>query len=93
MGKSLAPVLHDLCTVAQVHWDRAQADAAARQSYGGAVNISENLLKVIDSRVRPATPPPRSEMWPAWSDRDKARFVTGNNQWGSVIKQPPYSPP
>jgi hypothetical protein len=93
VGKSLAPILHDLCTVAQGHWDRAQADAAARQSYGGAVNISENLLKVIDSRVRPATPAPRSEMWPAWSDRDKARFVTGNDQWASVVRRPPYSPP
>jgi hypothetical protein len=93
MGKSLAPVLHDLCTVAQAHWDRAQADAAARQSYGGVVSESETLLKVIDSRVRPATPAPRSDMGQSWSDRDKARFVTGNNQWGSVIKQPPYSPP
>ncbi len=93
LGKSLAPVLHDLCTVAQGHWDLAQADPAARQSYGGVVTISENLLKVIDSQVRPATDAPRSEMSKGWSDRDKARFVTGYNQWGSVIKQPPYSPP
>ncbi len=93
VGKSLAPVLHDLCMVAQGHWDLAQADAAARQSYGGVVTISENLLKVIDSQVRPARDAPRSEMSKGWSDRDKARFVIGNDQWGSVIKQPPYSPP
>ena len=93
MGKSLAPVLHDLCTVAQGHWERAQAEDSARISYGGAVNVSENLLKLIDTRVRPAQAGPRSEMWPAWSDRDKARFVNGHDAWGLVLAAPPYAGP
>ena len=74
-GKALAPALCDVCTVANQHWKLAQSDAAARVNYGGAVQISENLLKLIDSRVRPRQDGPRTELGPAWRNRDEQRFA------------------
>ncbi len=90
VGKSLAPVLCDLCTVAAAHWGNAQVDEAARKSYGGAVHISENLLKLIDARVRPNQMRPRTELGPAWRDRDKNRFERDHNKWRAVLLGPPY---
>ncbi len=90
VGKSLAPVLCDLCTVAAKHWGNAQGDKAARKSYDGAVHVSENLLKLIDARVRPNQKRPRTELGPAWRSGDKNRFVEDHNKWRDVLLGPPY---
>jgi hypothetical protein len=89
-GKSLAPVLCDLCTVAQKHWDSAQDDEAAKETYGGAVHISENLLRLIDGRVRPRQAGPRTELGPAWKNRQKVRFRDDHDKWRVVLSRPPY---
>jgi hypothetical protein len=89
-GKSLAPVLCDLCTVANKHWDGAQEDDVARVSYGGAVHISENLLFLIDGRVRPRQAGPRTELGPAWRNREKNRFTSDHAAWQAVLSRPPY---
>ncbi len=91
VGKALAPVLCDLCTVAAAHWDSAQEDDAARKSYGGAVLVSENLLKLIDARVRPQQPGPRTELGPAWRNREKGRFDSDHAKWRSLLERPPYN--
>ncbi len=91
VGKLLAPVLCDLCTVAAAHWDSAQEDDAARTSYGGAVLVSENLLKLIDARVRPQQSGPRTELGPAWRDRQKGRFDSDHAEWRSLLQRPPYN--
>jgi hypothetical protein len=92
-GKSLAPVLCDLVTVANKHWDRAQEDDVARVNYGGAILISENLLRLIDRRVRPAQAGPRTELAPAWEGREKNRFNSDHEAWRSVLSKPPYRNP
>jgi hypothetical protein len=90
MGKSLAPVLCDLCTVAAAHWDNAQKDKTARESYGGAVHISENLLKLIDARVRPNQTGPRTELGPAWRNARKEQFTNDHDKWRTLLLGPPY---
>ncbi len=90
VGKSLAPVLCDLCTVAAAHWDSAQEDEAARTSYGGAVLVSENLLKLIDADVRPQQSP-RTELSRAWKDREKGRFDIDHAKWRTLLERPPYN--
>ncbi|MHC4081257.1 MAG: hypothetical protein ACYS15_14890 [Planctomycetota bacterium] len=92
-GKSLAPILCDLCTVANKHWDSAQQDDVARVTYGGAVHISENLLRLIDGRVRPRQAGPRTELGPAWKNRQKLRFSDDHEAWRSVLSKPPYRSP
>ena len=92
-GKSLAPVLCDLCTVANKHWDNAQDDDVAKVTYGGAIHISENLLRLIDGRVRPRQAGPRTELGPAWKNREKRRFTDDHEAWRSVLSRPPYRNP
>ncbi len=91
MGKSLAPVLCDLCTVAAAHWDNAQKDEIAREAYGGAVHISENLLKMIDARVRPDQAGPRTELGPAWRNARKDQFNNDHDKWRTLLLGPPYN--
>ena len=90
VGKSLAPVLCDLCTVAGAHWEDAQGDEAAQKLYGGAVQVSENLLKVIDADIRPDQTVPRTELGPAWRNDDKPRFDKDHDKWRSVLMGPAY---
>lgn len=92
-GKELAPVLIDLVTVANNHWDSAQEDDVARGVYGGAIHISENLLRLIDGTVRPRSAGPRTELGPAWQNRQKSRFSDDQEKWRSVVSRPPYSNP
>jgi len=92
-GKSLAPVLCDLVTVAHKHWDNAQEDDVARVNYGGAILISENLLRLIDRRVRPRQAGPRTELGPAWKNQQKRRFNDDHEAWRSVLSRPPYRNP
>lgn len=91
LGKSLAPVLYDLCTVAAEHWDAAQQDATALESYGGAVLISESLLKLIDARVRPTQSGPRTELGPAWRNGQKGQFNNDQEKWHALLLGPPYN--
>ncbi len=91
LGKSLAPVLCDLCTVAAAHWDNAQSDETARKSYGGAVHVSETLLKMIDTRVRPDKVGPRTELGPAWRDGRKRQFTSDHDKWRTLLQGPPYN--
>ena len=91
VGKLLAPVLCDLCTVAAAHWDNAQNDPIARESYGGAVHVSENLLKMIDARVRPNQAGPRTELGPAWRNREKDQFKLDHDKWRTLLMGPPYN--
>jgi len=91
MGKSLAPVLCDLCTVAAAHWDGAQKDETARASYGGAVHISERLLILIDARVRPNQARLRTELGPAWRNGEKGRFNNDHDKWRMLLVSPPYN--
>jgi hypothetical protein len=90
-GKDLAPVLMDLVTVANNHWDSAQKDDVARVVYGGAINISENLLRLIDGTVRPSSAGPSTELGPAWHNRQKSRFTDDREKWLAVVSGPPYS--
>jgi hypothetical protein len=90
MGKSLAPVLCDLCTVAAAHWDNAQKDKNAREAYGGAVHVSENLLKMIDARIRPNQAGPRTELGPAWRNARKEQFANDHDKWRNLLLGPPY---
>ncbi|MHC4217010.1 MAG: hypothetical protein ACYSU7_01005 [Planctomycetota bacterium] len=92
-GKSLGPVLGDLVAVANKHWDSAQDDDVARVTYGGAIHISENLLRLIDDRVRPLSAGPRTELGPAWKNRQKTRFSADHDKWRSVLNEQEYRDP
>lgn len=88
-GKALAPALGEVCTVADRHWDQAQASDAARKAYGGAVLISETLLTMIHGTVGGTSV--RTQLGPAWRDRDRGRFNADQNTWQAILRQPPYN--
>jgi hypothetical protein len=90
-GKELAPVLIQLVDVANNHWDSAQQDDVARGVYGGAIHISENLLRLIDGTVRPRSAGPSTGLGPAWLNGQKSRFVDDQEKWRAVVSRPPYS--
>ena len=92
-GKVLAPVLCDVCTVANEHWDNAQDDPGAKAIYGGAIHITENLLRYIDPELRPGKRAPKTELGPSWRKRDKPRFETDHSKWRAVLRAPPYNKP
>ncbi len=92
-GKVLAPVLCNVNAVADVHWGRAQNDPEAKKIYGGAIQISETLLQVIDGRVQPDRPPPRTALDRAWREMDKPRFRSNHVKWKSIHAKPPYGKP
>lgn len=89
-GKELAPVLCDVCTVANVHWKNAQADTEAKEIYGGAIHISENLLRLIDPDQRPGQRSPQTQLGPAWNNRNERAFRADHQQWQAVLSKPPY---
>ena len=92
-GKVLAPVLCDVCTVANDHWDNAQDDPGAKAIYGGAIHITENLLRYIDPELRPGKGAPKTQLGPSWRKRDKPRFETDHSKWRAVLSAPPYEKP
>lgn len=91
MGTALAPILCDLCSVANQHWKNAQNDASARASYGGAIQVSETLLTLIDAQVRPRQVGPRTQLSPAWQRQQKPRFEDDHHKWQAVLQGPPYN--
>lgn len=93
VGTVLAPVLGEVQEVAEKHWDQAQNDQHARDVYGDAVRVSEQLLSYIDTVTRPKGPTPKSQLDLSWQQRDKPRFRQDRGAWESVLKQPPYRPP
>ena len=90
-GKELAPVLCDVCSVANEHWEDAQDDSETRQIYGDAIHISETLLFLIDPNQRPGQRSPQTKLGPAWQDRDGERFKADHSLWQAVLRRPPYS--
>lgn len=92
-GRVLAPVLCDICSVAQAHWDNAQDDLVAKIAYGGAVQISESMLQLIDPELRPGQRAPKTALGRAWKDRDEPRFSADHDKWQSIISKPPYKQP
>ena len=92
-GRVLAPVLCDICSVAQAHWDSAQDDLVAKIAYGGAVQISESMLLLIDPELRPGQRAPKTALGRAWKDRDEPRFTADHDKWQSIIAKPPYKQP
>ncbi len=89
-GKVLAPVLCNVCSVANRHWEKAQDDPEAKKIYGGAIQISETLLQVIHGRVQPDRNPPRTALDRAWREKDKPRFDLDHVKWQSILAKPPF---
>ncbi len=89
-GTALAPVLCEVCTVAQTHWGSAQADQQARKDYGGAIHLSENLLKLIHGQVQPNDPTPRTNLGGHWRKDDEPRFNQDHDTWQGILRRPPY---
>ncbi|MHC4416513.1 MAG: hypothetical protein ACYS0G_14670 [Planctomycetota bacterium] len=92
-GKELAPVLCDVCSVANDHWDNAQNDPDAKTTYGGAVHISENLLRLIDPELRPGQGTPKTDLGRSWRNSNKPQFSTDHGKWQVVLRRPPYGKP
>ena len=89
-GQSLGPVLCNVCTVAKAHWDRAQDDSAAKNTYGAAIQLSEGLLKLIDPDGRPGQRSPKTALGPAWQNRDVPRFDADHILWRNILNRPPF---
>ncbi len=89
-GKELAPVLSEVCSVANSHWDSAQEDPGAKELYGLAVQISESLLLMIDPDQRPGQQTPRTQLGPAWRERNAPQFRADYGKWQAVLSRPPY---
>jgi hypothetical protein len=89
-GPKLAPILCDVCTVAQKHWDKAQ-DSSLKDAYGGAISISEILLTMIIDQQAGAGP--TTSMSRYWKERDKPRFADDHDKWKAILRQPPFKQP
>ncbi len=89
-GKELAPVLSEVCSVANSHWDSAQEDPGAKELYGLAVQISESMLLLIDPDQRPGQQTPRTQLGPAWRERNAPQFRADYGKWQAVLSRPPY---
>jgi len=89
-GTALAPVISDLCTVAEMHWDSAQEDDEAREAYGQTIQLGETLLTMIDAQVRPHNARPRADLGNAWQGRQKPQFADAHKAWIAILSGPPY---
>jgi len=92
-GTAAAPVIGRIFEIASQHWDEtAEADESSlAATYGGVVQISEEMLGIIDDLVRSQNTAPRTNMGEAWAQRDRQRFQQDAAQWADVLRQPPYS--
>ncbi len=90
-GANLAPLLGRVFELANVHWEAAQPDPSAKESYEQAINISESLLSVIDHSVRAGSQSPSTNLPIAWNTGDRPRFQTDIKTWMNVLQAPPYS--
>lgn len=85
LGRKLAPVLDRVCEVARIHWVVAQDDPAAKRTYGGAIRVCEEFLKIIDFQVRADGSAPRTQLKRYWDDRNKPRFELDKQRWSEII--------
>lgn len=88
-GTSAAPVIGRVFEVASKHWEKVE-DANLVASYGGAVQVSETLLGIIDDLVRGGNAGPRTNIGQAWRNRNRQNFQQDTDRWISVLRQPPY---
>ena len=89
IGRELAPILGDICSAAEIHWDMAQV-SSLKKSYGGAVADSEHLLTFINNQLPNAPPGPQTRLGEAWKQKDKPRFETDHDKWMGILSRPPY---
>ncbi len=90
VGTELAPVLCDLCTVADRHWDSAQRDNDARKAYGGTVNVSERMLQFIDANVRDGARL-STKLGSSWQNKRQQEFRADHDKWQNVLSREPYA--
>ena len=57
------------------------------------MQISENLLVLINRTVQPHRPAPPTGMSRAWDEKDKSRFRQDHERWKSILSRPPYKKP
>jgi hypothetical protein len=89
-GTQAAPVIARVFDIASKHWEKVD-DANVMQSYGGAVQISETMLGIIDDLVRGQNAAPRTNIVHAWNNRNRQSFLQETERWTVVLRQPPYS--
>ena len=92
LGKRLGPVLGRVCKVARDHWEDAHGDPTAKQMYGGAIRVSEEFLKIIDSVVRDDRTAPHTQLKRHWDASDRPKFDTDSGRWSEILKDKPYQP-
>ena len=85
LGRKLAPVLDRVCEVARIHWNVAQDDPEAKKTYGGAIKVCEEFLKIIHQQMRADRSAPRTQLKRHWDDRNKPRFEVDKQQWSDII--------
>ncbi len=85
LGRKLAPVLDRVCEVARIHWNVAQDDPAAKKTYGGAIRVCEEFLKIIHQQMRADGSAPRTQLKRYWDDRNKPRFELDKRRWSEII--------
>ena len=94
LGDRLTPVLQGVFKVAGEHWEDAHADPAAKRTYGGAIRVSEEFLKLIGSLARDeaARTVPATQLKRYWDAADRPRFDTDYARWSDILQKPPYRP-
>jgi len=92
-GKELGPMLDRVLQVASDHWEQVQQDALMKKVYGQAVQLSENLLKLIDPNVRLDARSPSTTLHAFWQQGDRPGFVNDVESWANVLRSPQYNGP
>lgn len=88
-GTQAAPVIGRVFQIASKHWEQVD-DANLTASYGGAVQISEAMLSIIDDLVRGENAAPQTRIGDAWASRNRQSFQQDSDRWLSVLRRPPY---
>jgi hypothetical protein len=89
LGTQLTPHLGRVLDVARSHWETAQKDPEMKIEYGGAIKLSEDLLALIDQKLRSAGTL-QTALKVAWDNGDKPRFEAEHSKWIAVLAGPPY---
>lgn len=88
-GTQAAPVVSRVFEIALQHWEQVD-DANLTSAYGGAVQISETTLGIIDDLVRGQNAAPRTNISEAWKSRNRQSFQQESDLWLAVLRRPPY---
>ncbi|HRP63484.1 MAG TPA: hypothetical protein PK400_09350 [Phycisphaerales bacterium] len=90
-GVAAAPQLGRVLELALANWETARsAPSHVKASYDSAVQLSEQLLRFIDERVR-SQQPPRDLLVAGWNSGNRTAYTERLQHWQTVLNAAPYA--